>query len=69
MTLFIEVGARLRLPSGTHGSFVRWVARAVNKEAPRAERVFERVAVVRVDGQTLELSERFMHRVSVLGAV
>lgn len=69
MTLFIQVGARVRLPSGTQGSFVRWSARAVNKDVPRAERTFERVAVIRVDGDLLEFSERFMQRVRVLEAL
>lgn len=69
MTLFIQTGARVRLPSGTQGSFVRWTARAVSKDVPREERTFERVAVIRIDGDLLEFSERFMQRVRVLGAV
>ena len=50
MTVFIEVGTRVRLPSGLQGSFVRWSAR---------------VAVLKVNGEVLEFSERFMQRVLI----
>jgi hypothetical protein len=65
MTVFIEVGTRVRLPSGLQGSFVRWSARVVDKDAPRTEREYERVAVLKVNGEVLEFSERFMQRVLI----
>jgi len=68
MTVFIEVGTRVRLPSGLQGSFVRWSARVIDKSAPRTERKYERVAVLKVNGEVLEFSERFMHRVLVVEA-
>ncbi|MAK54382.1 MAG: hypothetical protein CML17_00780 [Pusillimonas sp.] len=68
MTVFIEVGTRVRLPSGLQGSFVRWSARVIDKSAPRTEREYERVAVLKVNGEVLEFSERFMRRVLVVEA-
>lgn len=62
MTLFIQAGAQVRLPSGTQASFIRWAGRVVGEDAPRGVRVYERVAVLRVGNDLVEFSESFVRK-------
>lgn len=64
---FIPSGAALVLPSGTRAVFRGWRTRVVNPEVcDKADRIMERVAVVQVDGEQLQFSERFIALVRVI---
>lgn len=65
-SLFIQAGARVRLPSGGCALFVRWSSRHVNPDN-RTEGL-ERIAVVQLEGGAgnTEFSEAFMRRCQVL---
>lgn len=65
-SLFIQSGARVRLPSGVCAVFVRWQARHINPEN-RVEGM-ERVAVVQIEGGigVSEFAERFMQHCKVV---